>query len=225
MPKPPLEQVLPRSRMPSKVPTSPLLSAIGLVLFFGLMAAWPAATDLLRYQREAIGGGQWWRLFTAHFVHLNVAHAVLNSTGTLLLAFFLSKDISRQDWWRVTLTAPVVISAALWWRQPDMVSYVGFSGVLHGLLYFGVIRLLPVMPWLAGSVLVLLISRQVWEQTAAYNPDYLQSFIHGRVMPDAHLFGAITGAAWGCWSLWQDRGKPKQDEPASVSNTEETAEQ
>lgn len=183
---------------------SPVPAALGLVLFFAVMAAWPAATDLLRYHREAIHDGQLWRLFTGHFVHLNAAHALLNGTGTLLLAFFLARDIPARDWGVVTVLAPLVISLGLWWRQPGMMAYVGFSGVLHGLLYLGVIRLLPVMPWLAGTVLLMLVGRQVWEQTPAYDPHYLQALIHGRVMPDAHLFGALTGAAWGVWSLWRD---------------------
>ncbi len=193
--------------MPNKPGSSPVPVAVGLVLFFFVMALWPAGTDFLRYQREAISDGQLWRLFSGHFVHLNVAHALLNGTGTLLLAFFLAHDISRRDWVTVTLTAPLVISLGLWLRQPDMMGYVGFSGVLHGLLYFGVIRILPGSPWLAGFILLMLVGRQVWEQTSAYDPEYLRSLIHGRVMPDAHLFGALTGAGWGLWSLWRDRGR------------------
>jgi rhomboid family GlyGly-CTERM serine protease len=195
----------------------PLPSALALVLFFIVMAYWPAATDLLRYQRQEIANGQLWRLFTGHFVHLGIAHALLNSTGAILLAFFLSRDISVRDWWVITLTAPFVISAGLWLKQPQLISYVGFSGVLHGLLYFGVIRLLPVMPWLAGSVLLLLVSRQVWEQTSAYNPYYLQDFIHGRVMPDAHLWGAVTGSVWALWTLLRDSRLKAPDKAAEPS--------
>jgi len=98
-----------------------------------------------------------------------------------------------------------VISLGLWFKQPGLLAYVGFSGVLHGLLYFGVLRLLPSAPALAGTVLAVLIGRQIWEQTGAYDPDYLRTMIHGRVMPDAHLFGALTGLVLGAWSLWRDR--------------------
>src|SRR5438270_2120421 len=33
---------------------------------------------LLRYDRAALAAGQWWRLVTAHVVHLDVRHALLN---------------------------------------------------------------------------------------------------------------------------------------------------
>ncbi len=192
--------------MPNKphTPASPLPGAVGLVGLFLLLACLPSVTELLRYQREAIGQGEFWRLFTAHFVHLNLSHALLNSAGTLLLAFLLAHELPARDWWAVTLIAPWVISAGLWFKQPELVAYVGFSGVLHGLIYCAVIRLLPTAPWLAGTVLVLLAGRQVWEQTGFYDPEYLRGLIHGRVMPDAHLFGALTGIAWGLWSLWRD---------------------
>jgi rhomboid family GlyGly-CTERM serine protease len=200
---------------------SPVPSAIGLVLLFVLFAFWPQSQELLSYRREAISAGEFWRVFTGHFVHLNLAHALLNSAGTLLLAFFLSREISRRDWWTVVLIAPFIISLGLWLKQPGLMGYVGFSGVLQGLIYFGVIRLLPVMPALASVVLAVLIGRQFWEQTGAYDPNYLQSVIHGRVMPDAHLFGALTGLVLGGLSLWRDRlGKLKTSGYSSARNAE-----
>lgn len=189
--------------MPSNRYYLPIMAGI-LSLLFVLMATWPAATDALYYQRQAIADGQVWRLFSGHFVHLGMEHALLNSAGAVLLALVFAKDIRCQDALLLILLAPLFISAGLWWKQPTLMAYVGFSGVLHSLLYLGVIRLLPLMPWLAGTVLLFLLSRQVWEQTAAYNPDYLQGLIHGRVMPDAHLFGAIAGSVWGLWTLWRD---------------------
>lgn len=196
-------------------------SRFGLLLLAGILfglfllfSGWPAVTQALEFQRQAITEGQFWRLFSGHFVHLSIAHAVLNGVGLLLLAIFLSRDIPCRDALLFIVLAPWFISAGLWWKQPTLMAYVGFSGVLHGLLYLGVVRLLPVMPGLAGTVLLLLLSRQVWEQTAAYNPDYLQSLIAGRVMPDAHLFGAIAGGLWGAYTLWRDRHRINTDKAA-----------
>ncbi|MDF2447077.1 MAG: rhombosortase [Moraxellaceae bacterium] len=192
--------------MPNSRSTSALLpSALALVTMFLVLALLPGAGEALRYQRQAIGGGELWRLFSGHFVHLNLAHALLNGAGTLMLGVIFYREISLRQWWMVVLSAPLAISLGLWLRDSPMFSYAGFSGVLHALLYFGVLRMVRSAPWLAGVVLVLLAGRQIWEQTAAYDPDYLRGLIGGRVMPDAHLFGALAGGVLGAWSLWRDR--------------------
>lgn len=189
-----------------------LLILAGVLSFvFIVLATWPEATNVLEYHRLAMADGQLWRAFSGHFVHLGMGHALLNSAGLLLLAAVFSKDIPCKDALLFILVAPFFISAGLWWKQPTLMAYVGFSGVLHGLLYFGVIRLLPVMPVVAGTVLFILVARQIWEQTGAYNPDYLQSLIQGRVMPDAHLFGAIAGTVWGLATLRRDRSRINTD--------------
>lgn len=185
--------------------TELLPSALALAALFLALALFPVAGEALRYQREAIAGGAVWRFYSGHFVHLNLAHALLNSVGTLLMAVIFCREISRRQWWLVVLSAPLAISLGLWLRNSPMYSYAGFSGVLHALLYFGVLRMLKAAPWLAGMVLLLLAGRQIWEQTSAYDPDYLRGLIGGRVMPDAHLFGGLAGLALGACSLWRDR--------------------
>lgn len=51
-----------------------LLVAMAAVLDLGDNAsAW------LRYDRSAIGAGGWWRLLTAHIVHRDARHLVLNN--------------------------------------------------------------------------------------------------------------------------------------------------
>lgn len=191
------------SRMPNK-PSVLWPDALLLTVLFLLLAFLPSVSVWLEFRRDLIAQGEVWRLFTGHFAHLNLYHAAMNTFGAVLVAHLFATEISRLQWWLLILVAPLLISLGLWLRQPDLQGYAGFSGVLHGLLYFGVVRLLASAPVLAGALLLLLVGRQVWEQTAAYNPDYLQAVIGGRVMPDAHLFGGLTGLLLGSFTLWQD---------------------
>ncbi len=206
-------------RMPNK--SSALWpDALLLTALFLLLALLPPVSSWLEYRRDLIAQGEVWRLFTGHFVHLNLHHAVMNAVGAVLVAHLFAAEIKRQQWWALILAMPLFISLGLWLRQPDLQGYAGFSGLLHGLLYFGVVRLLASAPVLAGCLLLLLVGRQVWEQTDAYNPGYLQHVINGRVMPDAHLFGALAGLLAGGGSLWREglAGRLGKGNPSGYSS-------
>ena len=41
--------------------------------------------EALRYDRSAIAAGGWWRLLTAHIVHLDLHHLILNELGLVLV--------------------------------------------------------------------------------------------------------------------------------------------
>lgn len=168
-----------------------------------LFSRTPADINALAYERPGLAAGQYWRLLTGHLIHLNMHHALMNSAALVMLGLYFRHDFSLPAWAGLILLSCLSISLGLWWGQPQLMAYVGFSGVLHALLYAGVIRTWKEMPRINSVVLALLFGRLVWEHSALYNPAYLMGWIHGLVAPAAHLYGALTGLAWGLLSLWR----------------------
>lgn len=145
-----------------------------------------------RYDREQVANGAWWLYFTGHIVHLNWSHWLLNMAGLGIVAFFFTPYAPLWQWLLVLLVSAVCISAgvALW--HPEIRYYVGLSGVLHGLFVFGALREIRHYP-LSGYVLTaILFAKLGWEFFQGALPGS-EAFTGGRVLTDAHLYGAVGG--------------------------------
>ena len=93
------------------------------------------ARRLLRFDRGAIGAGQWWRLLSAHFVHIDLEHAVLNTLGLVLMWALFARDYSPWRWARYLLRFRLRgRRLRLWFANPELQWYVGASGALHGVM-------------------------------------------------------------------------------------------
>ena len=69
---------------------------------------------MLRWSREAPAIEWLWRSWCAHWVHLDLNHALLNAAGFLLVAAWLSTSLSVRGWIIVTASAIVSIDIGLW---------------------------------------------------------------------------------------------------------------
>ncbi|HTB28384.1 MAG TPA: hypothetical protein VK715_05470, partial [Steroidobacteraceae bacterium] len=49
-----------------------------LLVLDAVLGLGDSVSQLLRYDRSAIAAGGWWRLLTAHIVHLDAHHLLLN---------------------------------------------------------------------------------------------------------------------------------------------------
>ncbi len=145
----------------------------------------------LRYQRQEVLQGEWWRLLTAHLVHGSLRHLVLNIAGLYLVASLLREDFSRSEWMAVVAAVCTAIGSGFIWLNPDLQWYVGLSGVLHGCLAAGaVVWWRSERPLLAAALTALLLVKLSWEQLHGALP--LAGALP--VIVDAHLYGAIGGA-------------------------------
>ncbi len=169
-----------------------------LALVCGLLAlAGEPLRSLLIYDREAILHGQVWRLFSAHLLHLGGSHLGLNLAGLALVWALVGERFSGRGWLLVLLVDALVTGLGLLIFNPQLRWYVGLSGVLHGLLVAGSvadIRLGLRGAWLLLGVVALKLA---WEQFAGPLPGS-EDAAGGRVIVDAHLYGALGGLLMGC---------------------------
>ncbi len=139
-----------------------------------------------------IHAGQWWRLLTAHVVHLNFDHAALNSLGFVLMWALFARDYRPLQWLAVILGAIAAIDAGLWFRDSTVAWYVGSSGALHGIMAAGTLAHLRRRDLDGWILAVFLVAKLAYEQSAGALP-FTDS--HVDVVVDAHLFGTVGGAA------------------------------
>jgi rhomboid family GlyGly-CTERM serine protease len=147
------------------------------------------ARMLLRYERAQLALGQWWRLLTAHLVHLDLRHALLNSVGLTLMWALFARDFTPRHWLVVLLAAAAAIDAGLWFGDSTVQWYVGSSGVLHGVMAAGAlahIRRGERDGWILAALLAV---KLLYEQRHGALP-----FSGGDpVVVDAHLWGVLGG--------------------------------
>ncbi len=170
-----------------------LAVAIGLACTLLQLAGLDQA---LRFDRDAIQDGAWWRLLSGNFVHLGFAHLAMNLAGLALVVALVWKRFELLAWSIISIGASLFVGIGLLLLNPEVSWYVGFSGTLHGLIIAGTLADLRVWPRSAAVLLVAVIGKLAWEQWSGALPGS-ESVAGGRVIVDSHLYGAVGGAVIG----------------------------
>jgi rhomboid family GlyGly-CTERM serine protease len=167
-----------------------ILLLLGAVLGLG-----DSITAWLRYDRSAIAAGGWWRLLTAHIVHLDLHHLILNELGLVLVWSLFAQDFDAVEWCAIVLSGALAISSGLWWLSPRVTWYVGASGVLHTIMAAGTAKHLAARAWDRWILFLGLCVKLAWEQWGGHAAPL--------VVADAHLYGAASGFAVGAALSWR----------------------
>jgi len=177
-----------------------LLAVLAVLLL--ICAGGEQARQALSYERTALAHGQWWRLISAHLVHISLEHALLNCAGLALLWMLFAREFSPRRWLAIMLCSALMIDAAFWFLRPSIEWYLGASGVLHGALAAGAIAHYRRGDVLGSALILLLIVKLIYEQRSG------ASVFAGDLplVPDAHLFGALGGLVGA--GLPRQRTKP-----------------
>lgn len=167
-----------------------LLAACALLLLPELWGE--AARGALRYERAAIEAGQWWRLATAHVVHLDLEHAALNALGLVLMWALFARDFRAPQWLAIVAAAVLAIDAGFWMRDSTLAWYVGSSGLLHGVMAAGTlahVRRGDLDGWILAAFMIVKLGYEQWTGALPFAAG------DAPVVVNAHFYGALGGLA------------------------------
>lgn len=169
-----------------------LLSALSGLLMLG----GDPVTAILRYDRLAVDGGEWWRLFTANLVHLGWWHWLFNVLSLALLIVLCPERPVIREWLSRILLIGIGMCLGLHLFTPKIENYVGLSGLAYGLLVFGFVRQVVAGDRFAIACLGFIAARIVWEMVIGA-PQSEEILIGGSVVAESHLYGVVAAVIYG----------------------------
>lgn len=188
--------MFPKLTFSPRLPSSSLPWATGFAVLVAALQLLPE--DLHRalwYERAAVAGGEYWRLFTGNLVHLGWQHLWLN-LGALLIGIWIFYPARTPVAWTVALVASGLgTNLGLWFFVPEIQWCIGLSGALHGLLLIGAIDWVREGERLGFVFLTLWIAKLAWEQWQGPLP-FAGPDLGAPVVTQAHLWGSVGGLVY-----------------------------
>ena len=182
---------------------------MGAAVFVGCLWALQGYLGVLEFDRQQVLSGEFWRLWTGHLVHANMAHFALNVAAALAIYFMFFTRVRPGELVLYGFLFSALISVTLLSVYPDLVWYNGLSGLLHALVACFSIRLAS-----RGK------ARIFWAGLAIVWAKVLLEALHFRsgqenllgdltVISEAHLVGAFFGTlvAFVCLPYWRAKNK------------------
>lgn len=167
--------------------------------------------------RQALVASQPWRALTAHLVHVNWVHALLNLAAWLVVARLFAPELRT---WRqplVLAVAALAVTLHLALLHPGIAWYRGFSGTLHGVFFAGATAWLlalltdgerrPRALWLPAVLVAGGWVKVLAEQPGGSLTPYAH-WLGAGIVPQAHLAGAVAGSMLGLLFAWAGPREP-----------------
>ncbi|MCF7687340.1 MAG: rhombosortase [Cephaloticoccus sp.] len=184
-------------------------------LLFQLNPAW---RDRLVFDRSALEHGEFWRVWSGHWVHFGWPHFLADTGLFLILGWVLERRHPRMTLSALLLMPPFIV-AAIYLFDPTMHRYAGLSALNLGLLLFLALRgwQRDWRDWFWPAVLVIYVGEVVFEIMAGGTGGGMIKFDDPavRVATSAHVASAVyAGLAWALTRRWNFRPSGKSIPPA-----------
>lgn len=167
--------------------------------------------EYFRYERDWLSSGQLWRIVSAHWVHVGWIHWLFNGLSLVIMVSLTTPGWSIVRWLVQTLCMAIGISILLMLFNPELITYVGHSGILYGLFVLGAISLFPHDRLVAVLVIAAIVVKVFMEQFSFLDFN-TADIIGARVVVDAHLYGLLMAIAIALvWSRYtMNHGQTEQ---------------
>lgn len=158
----------------------------------------------LLYTRTALIDGDFWRIVSCHWVHLNTDH-LLWSAMTFLALGSLCEMMDRKKFMISIGVSAVIIPLVIWFAMPDLNIYGGLSG-LDCSLYALLAALFIKREWRIRNwnwvviymiLLGLLLAKIVYEMATGLTIFVDNAHTNMTPVPLSHLVGGLVGIAAG----------------------------
>lgn len=170
--------------------TFALLKLLFPVLVVLGIAQLTPVSDFFVWDRNLILQGEIWRLITGNFTHTNLAHLVMNSAALTVFCFIFKDILNPKKLCGLLFIISLMTGVLLLLSQIQ--SYVGLSGVLHGLFVWAAIEDIKQKRNTGWLLLIGVIAKVCWEQYFGASTS-TTSLINAKVATEAHLIGAFSG--------------------------------
>jgi rhomboid family GlyGly-CTERM serine protease len=161
----------------------PVLVALGI-------AQLTPVSDFFVWNRSLILQGEVWRLITGNFTHTNLAHLIMNAAALMVFCFIFKDILNPKKLWGLLFFISLITGVFL--LLSPIQSYVGLSGVLHGLFIWAAIEDIKQKRNTGWLLLIGIITKICWEQYFGASASTI-SLINAKVATEAHLIGAFSG--------------------------------